>query len=339
MRFKTTVIPQTRARIRNACRTRLLDFEYRLLTQVRDAALALQNKVPTGDVNREYYAQSMESKVHLTSQFKESVTDNTPSTLQLAASRSRLESARAASAAKGMSKQLAVSQVESAAHLFVPCERRVQLGIQVSIQVSANCPLRVCNLTRPSGTRNPDSALAKQSIQDRCHGCNDLVAQKPLWSMLTTKASNPRRHFNRTWLLDLMYGHTPTYDIQMSLFLSLLGKVFPCFCCCFVVPKCRTPYLFEPSSEAWTSLWPAIISSCSTVPSSRFPGSSITAAAKPAFSVGGLILGGVAIGALRSTVPSSTISTVNSLPNVAVSGLLAGFGTKVGRTLRQISPV
>ena len=105
MRFKTTVIPQTRAGIRNACRTRLLDLEYRLPTQVRDAALALQNEAPTGDVNRESYTQSMESKVHLTSQFKESVTDHTLSALQLEANGSGLESVRGSSPAKDMSKQ------------------------------------------------------------------------------------------------------------------------------------------------------------------------------------------------------------------------------------------
>ena len=57
-------------------------------------------------------------------------------------------------------------------------------------------------------------------------------------------------------------------------------------------------------------------------------------AVEPTFSIGGHILGSVAIGALQST-----ISTVNSLPVVAVTRLLAGIGAKVGRTSRQISPV
>ena len=63
MRFKTTVICQTCAKIKNVCQTCLLDLEYGLPTQVRDTALALQNEAPTSDINREYYAQNMEGKV------------------------------------------------------------------------------------------------------------------------------------------------------------------------------------------------------------------------------------------------------------------------------------
>ena len=45
------------------CQTCLLDLEYGLPTQVRDTALGLQTDAPTSDINREYYAQNMESKV------------------------------------------------------------------------------------------------------------------------------------------------------------------------------------------------------------------------------------------------------------------------------------
>ena len=60
---------------------------------------------------------------------------------------------------------------------------------------------------------------------------------------------------------------------------------------------------------------------------------------EPALSVGGLILGGVAVGALRSTVPPSILPDVDGLPIVAVSGFLVGLGTKVGRASRKMSPV
>ena len=62
-------------------------------------------------------------------------------------------------------------------------------------------------------------------------------------------------------------------------------------------------------------------------------------AVEPAFSVGGLIIGGVVIGALRLTVLPSTLSNVSSLPIVAVFGLLTEIEAKVGRTSRQKSPV
>ena len=63
MRYKTTVICQTCAKVKNVCQTCLLDLEYGLPTQVRDTALALKNEAPTSDINREYYAQNMEGKV------------------------------------------------------------------------------------------------------------------------------------------------------------------------------------------------------------------------------------------------------------------------------------
>ncbi|KAK0463991.1 uncharacterized protein EV420DRAFT_1521044, partial [Desarmillaria tabescens] len=63
MRFKTTVICQTCAKVKNVCQTCLLDLEYGLPTQVRDTALALEKDAPTSDINREYYAQNMEAKL------------------------------------------------------------------------------------------------------------------------------------------------------------------------------------------------------------------------------------------------------------------------------------
>lgn len=65
MRYKTTVVCQTCAKIKNVCQTCLLDLEYGLPTQVRDTALQLQNEAPTSEINREYYAQNMEGKVRL----------------------------------------------------------------------------------------------------------------------------------------------------------------------------------------------------------------------------------------------------------------------------------
>lgn len=87
MRFKTAIVCQPCARIKNVCQTCLPDLEYGLPTQVRDTALASQNEASTSEVNREYYAQNMEGKVHPTSQFKESVIEHTLSALQLEADR------------------------------------------------------------------------------------------------------------------------------------------------------------------------------------------------------------------------------------------------------------
>ena len=69
MRFKTTVICQTCAKVKNVCQTCLLDLEYGLPTQVRDTALGVVNDAPTSDINREYYAQNMEAKVRSASPY------------------------------------------------------------------------------------------------------------------------------------------------------------------------------------------------------------------------------------------------------------------------------
>ncbi|KAF6763947.1 pre-mRNA-splicing factor SLT11 [Ephemerocybe angulata] len=62
-RYKTTVICQTCAKVKNVCQTCLLDLEYGLPTQVRDTALGVTSDAPTSDINREYYAQNMESQM------------------------------------------------------------------------------------------------------------------------------------------------------------------------------------------------------------------------------------------------------------------------------------
>lgn len=106
MRFKTTVICQTCAKIKNVCQTCLLDLEYGLPTQVRDTALALQNEAPTSDINREYYAQNMEGKVShcWISIFMRALFNLTD---QLDGNKSGLDSGRAQAAGKEMLKQLA----------------------------------------------------------------------------------------------------------------------------------------------------------------------------------------------------------------------------------------
>ncbi|KAL1395473.1 hypothetical protein pipiens_011227 [Culex pipiens pipiens] len=63
MRFKKTEICQTCSKLKNVCQTCLLDLEYGLPTQVRDAALKIQDKIPESDVNKEYYIQTIEGQL------------------------------------------------------------------------------------------------------------------------------------------------------------------------------------------------------------------------------------------------------------------------------------
>lgn len=65
MRFKKTEICQTCSKLKNVCQTCLLDLEYGLPTQVRDAALKIQDDIPQSDVNKEYFVQNMDNKLKL----------------------------------------------------------------------------------------------------------------------------------------------------------------------------------------------------------------------------------------------------------------------------------
>ncbi|KAF8637386.1 hypothetical protein AX17_002883 [Amanita inopinata Kibby_2008] len=153
-RYKTTVICQTCAKVKNVCQTCLLDLEYGLPTQVRDTALAVQTEAPTSDINREYYAQNMESK--------------------LEGSKSGLGPSRASSAGKEMLKQLARTD---------PYYKRNRPHI-CSFYVKGECSRgNECPYRHEMPQINE---LSQQNIQDRYYGRNDPVARK----ILSTNAEN-----------------------------------------------------------------------------------------------------------------------------------------------------
>ena len=76
-RFKKTEVCTTCAKIKGVCQTCLLDLEYGLPTQVRDAALGRKNQAPSTDINKrklpcrslftqltpEYYIQNLEAQM------------------------------------------------------------------------------------------------------------------------------------------------------------------------------------------------------------------------------------------------------------------------------------
>lgn len=63
MRFKKTEVCQTCAKLKNVCQTCILDLEYGLPTQVRDAALKIKDDLPKSDVNREFYIQNIDKEL------------------------------------------------------------------------------------------------------------------------------------------------------------------------------------------------------------------------------------------------------------------------------------
>ncbi|TFK76293.1 hypothetical protein BDN72DRAFT_830848 [Pluteus cervinus] len=148
MRFKTTVICQTCAKVKNVCQTCLLDLEYGLPTQVRDTALAIQSEAPTSDINREYYAQNMESK--------------------LQGNKAELTSGRSVSVGKEMLKQLARTDPYYKRNRPQICS----FYVKGECNRGSDCPYR--------HEMPVDNELSHQNIQDRYHGRNDPVAKKIL---------------------------------------------------------------------------------------------------------------------------------------------------------------
>lgn len=62
-RFKKTEICTTCAKVKNVCQTCILDLQYGLPVQVRDAALGIKSAGPTSDKNREYFAETMDKQL------------------------------------------------------------------------------------------------------------------------------------------------------------------------------------------------------------------------------------------------------------------------------------
>lgn len=209
MRFKTTVICQTCAKVKNVCQTCLLDLEYGLPTQVRDTALAIQTEAPTSDINREYYAQNMEAKVHL---------NFLPCALgpliifQLQGNKSGLDSGRAQSAGKEMLKELARTD---------PYYKRNRPKIcsffaKGECSRGNECPYR--------HEKPVDDDLAHQNLQDRYYGRNDPVARKIMASHTETQGLKPPDDL--AVVRFLYWGHFTAANggiAQTSIFLSSLS--------------------------------------------------------------------------------------------------------------------
>ncbi|KAF8743639.1 hypothetical protein AX14_001696 [Amanita brunnescens Koide BX004] len=153
-RYKTTVICQTCAKVKNVCQTCLLDLEFGLPTQVRDTALSVQRDAPTSDINREYYAQNMEEK--------------------LEGNKSSVSSGRASAAGKEMLKQLARTDPYYKRNKPHVCS----FFAKGECKRGDECPYR--------HEIPQTNELSHQNIQDRYHGHNDPVARK----ILATNAEN-----------------------------------------------------------------------------------------------------------------------------------------------------
>ncbi|WAQ97502.1 RBM22-like protein [Mya arenaria] len=150
MRFKKTEVCQTCSKIKNVCQTCLLDLEYGLPVQVRDAALKIQDNMPKSDVNKEYYQQNMEREMAI----NDGVNPSGALGKAMAPSDMLLKLARTTPYYKRNRPHICSFWVKG------ECKR------------GEECPYRHDKPT------DPDDPLADQNIKDRFYGMNDPVADK-----------------------------------------------------------------------------------------------------------------------------------------------------------------
>lgn len=153
MRFKKTEICQTCCRLKNVCQTCLLDLEYGLPIQVRDAALKIADTMPQSDVNKEFYIQKIEA--------------------ELAANGDGTE------AAGIVGKSLAANEMLSKLARTAPYYKRNRPHI-CSFWVKGECKRGEECPYRHDKPNEPDDPLCEQNIKDRYYGRNDPVADKIL---------------------------------------------------------------------------------------------------------------------------------------------------------------
>ncbi|XP_059147534.1 pre-mRNA-splicing factor RBM22-like [Physella acuta] len=151
MRFKKTEVCQTCSKMKNVCQTCLLDLEYGLPVQVRDAALKLQDSLPKSDVNKEYYTQNMEKEI----------------------ANSDGISPVGALAGKAQTPSDMLLKLARTTPYYTRNRPHIcSFWVKGECRRGQECPYRH---EKPT---DPDDPLADQNIKDRFYGMNDPVANK-----------------------------------------------------------------------------------------------------------------------------------------------------------------
>lgn len=153
MRFKKTEVCQTCSKLKNVCQTCLLDLEYGLPIQVRDAALRMKDDIPKSDVNKEYYIQNMENELN------------------------KADSGSLVSSSSSSSKVNEPSDILLRLARTAPYYKRNRPHV-CSFWVKGECRRGEECPYRHEKPTDPDDPLADQNIRDRYYGVNDPVADK-----------------------------------------------------------------------------------------------------------------------------------------------------------------
>jgi len=152
-RFKKTEICQTCAKIKNVCQTCLLDLEWGLPVQVRDASLPTQ--VPQSDVHREWFADQAERQI-ATGQLTYNKSEERATLMKLA--------------------RQSPYYKRNEAHIC-------SFFVKGQCNRGSECPYR--------HELPEENDLSHQNIKDRYNGVNDPVAKKLLSKVNALKISPP----------------------------------------------------------------------------------------------------------------------------------------------------
>ncbi|KOX70045.1 Pre-mRNA-splicing factor RBM22 [Melipona quadrifasciata] len=177
MRFKKTEVCQTCSRLKNVCQTCLLDLEYGLPIQVRDAALKIKDDLPRSDVNKEYYVQNIDSEIG-------KIDPTSP--------------------AGAVGKSAAASDLLMKLARTSPYYKRNRPHI-CSFWVKGECKRGEECPYRHEKPTDPDDPLADQNIKDRYYGVNDPVADKLMRRAAAMPKLDPPEDKSITWCAFIQY--------------------------------------------------------------------------------------------------------------------------------------
>lgn len=150
MRYKKTEVCQTCSKLKNVCQTCLLDLEYGLPVQVRDAALKVKDELPKSVVNKEYFNQQVEKEL--------AEGDNTKAFGDLG---------------KITNKNEMLTKLARKAPYYKRNRPHVcSFWVKGECKRGEECPYR------HEAPNDPEDPLSNQNIRDRFYGTNDPVADK-----------------------------------------------------------------------------------------------------------------------------------------------------------------
>ncbi|GMK58405.1 hypothetical protein CspeluHIS016_0504370 [Cutaneotrichosporon spelunceum] len=191
-RFKKTEICTTCAKIKGTCQTCLLDLEYGLPVQVRDAALGRKNEAPSSDINKQYYIQNLEAQME-------------KSDTGIA-----YDAQIANAAGKEMLKTLARNDPYYKRNRPHICS----FFLKGECTRGDACPFRH---EKPEAGAGPVRGNAQQSMQDRYYGRNDPAAKKILAQVAEAKGLKAPEDKSIATLLFLGVPECEEGDVRTAL--------------------------------------------------------------------------------------------------------------------------